>query len=104
MKNKKSYFFNFIIFLIYSSFIFWIFWGLGVLKKKIKENGRNCAYLRGTYIRNSDYKKILKENWGSFDLTSDDIFKFKELRMTVVRVPFVWIYMKKYSIYLETYS
>ena len=76
-----------------------------ILKKKIiKENGRNCAYLRGTYIRNSDYKKTLKENWGSFDLTSDDIFKFKELRMTVVRVPFVWIYMKKWSIYLETYS
>ena len=119
MKAKKIYFLFFIISLTSSKFTNLDF--LKTDDSKIKNNyGKgNCVYLRGTNIGNlfvqeswmsstdardqktinenlesrfgKDTKNSLIEQYESSYLTSDDISKFKELGMSVLRVPFTYM-------------
>ena len=119
MKVKKIYFLFFIISLTSSKFTNLDF--LKTDDSQIKNNyGKgNCVYLRGTNIGNlfvqeswmsstdardqktinenlesrfgKDTKNSLIEQYESSYLTSDDISKFKELGMSVIRVPFTYM-------------
>ena len=119
MKVIKLYFLFFLISLISSKFTNLDF--LKTDDTQIKNNyGKgNCVYLRGTNIGNlfvqeswmssteardqktinenlenrfgHDYKNSLIEKYESSYLTSDDISKFKELGMSVLRVPFTYM-------------
>ena len=119
MKVKNLYLLFFFISLISSKFTNLDF--LKTDDTQIKNNyGKgNCVYLRGTNIGNlfvqeswmsstdardqktinenlesrfgRDYKNSLIEQYESSYLTSDDISKFKELGMSVLRVPFTYM-------------
>ena len=119
MKVKNLYLLFFFISLISSKFTNLDF--LKTDDTQIKNNyGKgNCVYLRGTNIGNlfvqeswmsstdardqktinenlesrfgRDYKNSLIEHYESSYLTSDDISKFKELGMSVLRVPFTYM-------------
>ena len=119
MKNKCLYILILLFSLISSKFTYLDF--LKTDDSQIKNNyGKgNCVYLRGTNIGNlfvqeswmsstnardqktinenletrfgRDSKNTLIENYESSYLTSDDISKFKELGMSVLRVPFTYM-------------
>ena len=119
MKSNRLYILFFLISLVSSKFSYMDF--LKTDDSQIKNNyGKgNCVYLRGTNIGNlfvqeswmsstnardqktinenlesrfgRDYKNTLIERYESSYLTSDDIAKFKELGMSVIRVPFTYM-------------
>ena len=119
MKNKCLYILILLFSLISSKFTYLDF--LKTDDSQIKNNyGKgNCVYLRGTNIGNlfvqeswmsstnardqktinenletrfgRDSKNTLIENYESSYLTLDDISKFKELGMSVLRVPFTYM-------------
>ena len=119
MMNKRLYLLILLFSLISSKFTYLDF--LKTDDSQIKNNyGKgNCVYLRGTNIGNlfvqeswmsstnardqktinqnlesrfgRDSKNTLIENYESSYLTSDDISKFKELGMSVLRVPFTYM-------------
>ena len=119
MKSNRLYILFFLISLVSSKFSYMDF--LKTDDSQIKNNyGKgNCVYLRGTNIGNlfvqeswmsstnardqktinenlesrfgRDYKNTLIERYESSYLTSDDIAKFKEIGMSVIRVPFTYM-------------
>ena len=119
MKSKRMYLLLFLFSLVSSKFTYLDF--LKTDDSQIKNNyGKgNCVYLRGTNIGNlfvqeswmsstnardqktinenlesrfgREYKNTLIERYESSYFTSDDIAKFKELGMSVVRVPFTYM-------------